>query len=165
MEPIVEDAVPDVDRADETLRLMRLYGLLAAAVTQAAAALAAAAPTLCNGRTASFVKGASELHDLAQAPTLLNDDALPLSGLMTKLIADAVGAGLLPPKFDGAANARLSVRRVLRPPQRSATGGEEGFAAAVPLWDDPKKDDPKKDETDDEALETAPSPWYEHVLC
>jgi hypothetical protein len=35
----------------------------------------------------------------------------------------------------------------------------------VPLWDDPKKDDPKKDETDDEALETAPSPWYEHVLC
>ena len=141
MEPIVEDAVPDVDRADETLRLMRLYGLLAAAVTQAAAALAAA------------------------APTLLNDDALPLSGLMTKLIADAVGAGLLPPKFDGGANARLSVRRVLRPPRRSATGGEEGFAAAVPLWDDPKKDDPKKDETDDEALETAPSPWYEHVLC
>jgi hypothetical protein len=75
MEPIVEDAVPDVDRADETLRLMRLYGLLAAAVTQAAAALAAA------------------------APTLLNDDALPLSGLMTKLIADAVGAGRLQPKF------------------------------------------------------------------
>jgi hypothetical protein len=34
MEPIVEDAVPDVDRADETLRLMCLYGLLSAAVTQ-----------------------------------------------------------------------------------------------------------------------------------
>ena len=138
MEPIVEDAVPDVDRADETLRLMRLYGLLAAAVTQAAAALAAA------------------------APTLLKDDALPLSGLMTKLIADAVGAGLLPPTFDGAVNARLSVRRVLRPRRRSATGGEdgEGFgAAAVPRWDDPIKD-----ETDD-ALDTAPSPWYVHVVC
>ena len=154
MEPIVEDAVPDVDRADETLRLMRLYGLLAAAVTQAAAALAAA------------------------APTLLKDDVLPLSGLMTKLIADAVGAGLLPPTFDGAVNARLSVRRVLRPRRRSATGGEdvdvlrprrrsatggedgEGFgAAAVPRWDDPIKD-----ETDD-ALDTAPSPWYVHVVC
>jgi hypothetical protein len=43
------DAVPDVDRADETLRLMCLYGLLTAAVTQAADALAADAPTLLNG--------------------------------------------------------------------------------------------------------------------
>ena len=69
------------------------------------------------------VRGTSHPSSHSQHP---KDDALPLSGLMTKLIADAVGAGLLPPTFDGAVNARLSVRRVLRPRRRSATGGRTG---------------------------------------
>ena len=104
-DPIVEDEVPDVDRADETVRLMSLYGHLREAVHAAAAALGAAAP--------------------ASVPATSFE---PL--LVDRLVAaTAHTAGLLPPGFPIAQKVSLSVRRVLRP---DGTPGKDDDEAAAP---------------------------------
>jgi hypothetical protein len=95
-DPIVEDDVPDVDRADETIRLMTLYGLLAAAADAAAAAA-------------------------ITSPKEQSPSREELSGLLhQRLMAARDEHGLLPPSFDVHAHAALTLTRVLAPPASSA---------------------------------------------
>ena len=89
-DPIVEDDLPEVDRGEETLRMMTLYGVLSDAVGAAAAAAAAAAPA---------------------RPSTESLRAL----LLERLAAARDESKLLPSGFDLATKATLTVRRVLKP--------------------------------------------------
>ena len=84
-DPIVEDDLPQVDRSDETIRYMTLYGILAAAASAAAAGAAGGATPPSN------------------------------ESLTTMLQEKLRASGLLPPKFDVNANASLTLERVLAP--------------------------------------------------
>jgi len=66
-DPIVEDEVPEVDRAADVLRLMVLYGALARAVSDVAAAVAAACPAhLDNARAAAALHSSLASANLSE---------------------------------------------------------------------------------------------------
>ena len=143
-DPIVEDEVPPVERAEETLRLMTLYGVLASAVRQAAAMAAAA----CPARVATAA----------------------LNRMWYAKLSAAVKAKLLPQNFDVVEHGTLTVRRVLRPAQ-VGTGSQALDSQAVEQCgpeDDRDMDAsrPTGATDDDDGTDGGKSPaqWYLHGI-
>ena len=146
-DPIVEDEVPPVERADETIRLMALYGVLANAVSQAA--------TMAG----------------AECPKRVSTSAL--NRMWYAQLSKAVEAKLLPEGFNLAEKASLTITRKLRPmpavpppppPEAMAmmgpeddrdgpTGGQGGEDAGMAEEDDDGSDGGK-----------SPAQWYLHVI-
>ena len=137
-DPIVEDEVPSVERADETIRLLALYGALARAVADAAAELATCAAThaMVSEEGASDA-GGGELRSMEQR-------------LLHRPLEEC---GLLPAGFDLAKHAKLSVRRLLRPRHsRGAAGGAVlALTSAAPA-------------SEAAPPESAPASWWLHVV-
>ena len=98
-DPIVEDDVPEVDRSDETLRLITLYGILTKAVSDAAA-------------TTAIPSSSPTQESLTEA-------------LIARLTEARDEHGLLPKNFDLKSNATMTVTRVLAPRAGGATDEEE----------------------------------------
>ena len=134
-DPIVEDEVPEVERAGETLRLMNLYGRLVRAVHAAAARLAEAAAGGGGGEAAAGAAAAAAAAELR------------------RLLQEAIEATLLPKGFDADGAATLSVEKVLRPPPppppeepaAAAAGGGGGGGVDAPA--------------------DAPASWWLYRIC
>ena len=146
-DPIVEDEVPPVERADESLRLMTLYGVLAAVVNEAAKMVAAACPARVS--------------------------TTALNRMLHERLAQCIAAKLLPAGFDAVECGAITIRRVLRPvcpsenrssqetlgfPDDDRGLGPEGGNGG----DRPSGAEPDDDDGTDGGK--SPAQWYLHVI-